>query len=97
MKYLIAFLIGFILLMATLVHAEILYKDETGWYRKEYLINKRFDMCDCMNEGYKFFPNKREDQIEQLCKEAFIDYLMEKSKAINNIVTGYYYTCRPER
>ena len=63
MKYLIAFLIGFILCMATLVYADILYQDSEGWYSKDYNIRgNRFDMCECIKKGYEFYPNKREYQ-----------------------------------
>jgi len=73
-------------------HAEKIYFDKNGQYTKKYQ-DKKFDMCGCIKEGYKFYPNKRSDMIQKMCKDSFIEYLMKKSEALNEIVTGNYYSC----
>lgn len=75
------------------VFANQYYEDEHGKYIKKY-YEKQFDLCECKREGYKLYPNKREDVILKMCEEAFIDYLFKVSEETGEIATGHFYSCK---
>lgn len=93
-------LISFLILSVN-CFADGKYQDNNGkWFRKDFgnqdVISTSFNMCGCMNEAREYYPNKRDDQLQVMCMEAYTNYLLEISKRTNSISVGSYLNCKGE-
>lgn len=81
-----------ILLLISYIASAHVNKSNVDEHRND-ILNNPFNMCLCMKEGYKLYPNKREDQVKEICLKSYEDFLMEQSRKTNKIIVGVIIEC----
>ena len=54
------------------------------------IVQDSFDVCQCIKATQKIYVQKDINELNKMCVEAYLNYLMEESERLDKIIVGSY-------